>query len=333
MAVIACSASSVNEVTLFPYIGSGSYCFSNSLAMVLGDDSPDPAVIEVLTGSPFGFQLIDGTLPLFDPFGWDPEAGLDTAIELLGHECVRSDGDDSDEAVDRLREAAARGPVVVGPVDMGLLLYQPGSGTANGADHYVAVEAVEGDTVVFHDPHGYPYATLPVGAFLEAWRAEEISYVDRPFVLRTEFERRREVSAEDALRASLPKSLAWLSGRGDVEMPPGSLGNGAGLERLAEQVASGELDPDIRQMMENFAVRTGARRLADVAVCLAGIGHSRPAGILAEQARILGGVQYPLVTGDDRALAEGRRRLASTYDELREALAKAVEADEAATAR
>jgi hypothetical protein len=34
------------------YIGSGPYCYANSLAMMLGSAAPEPAVIEVLTGSP-----------------------------------------------------------------------------------------------------------------------------------------------------------------------------------------------------------------------------------------------------------------------------------------
>jgi hypothetical protein len=51
------------------YIGSGPYCYSNSLAMVLGAGAPSPSAIEVLTGSPFGFHLGDG-LAWFDPLGW-----------------------------------------------------------------------------------------------------------------------------------------------------------------------------------------------------------------------------------------------------------------------
>ena len=69
---------------MHPYIGSGPYCYANSLAMALGPDAPSPSVIEVLTGSPFGFELLAGRLPLFDPYGWDPDHGLDDAIDLLG---------------------------------------------------------------------------------------------------------------------------------------------------------------------------------------------------------------------------------------------------------
>ncbi|MFD6905770.1 hypothetical protein [Streptomyces sp. NPDC060077] len=312
---------------MLPYIGSGPYCFSNSLGMMLGEGAPLPPFLEVLTGSPFGVQLLADEVPLFDPFGWDPEAGLDAAIELLGYACERSDGDDADDALVRLSAAAAQGPVLVGPLDMGLLLHQPGSGSAAGADHYVVVLAVDGGMVVFHDPHGHPYATLPAGEFLQAWRAEEVAYIEQPFVLRASFARRREVTADEALRASLPGAVAWLGVRDDRDVPPGSLANGQGLERLAEQISKGELIPEIREMMEKFSVRVGARRLSDAAAALAGSGYPEPARLLRAQARLLGGLQYPLVTGDDVALVSGLRQLAPTYDQLHEVLAKAVAAD------
>jgi hypothetical protein len=295
--------------------------------MTLGDGAPPPALVEVLTGSPFGFQLIADEVPLFDPLGWDPEVGLDTAIGLLGYECERRDGNDADDALARLRAAVEQGPALAGPLDMGLLLYQPGSGSATGADHYVTVLAVNEDLVVFHDPHGHPYATLPTEAFLRAWRAEKVAYIDRPFVLRSAFRRRREVTADEALRASLPGALAWLGIREDRDVPPGSLANGRGLERLAEQITSGELPADTREMLETFSVRAGARRLSDTAVALAGRGYQEPARLLRAQAGLLGSLQYPLVTGDDATLVSGLRKLAPTYDELSEVLARTVAAE------
>ncbi|MBU5442139.1 hypothetical protein [Paenibacillus sp. MSJ-34] len=53
----------------FPYIGSGPYCYTNSIAMMLGERSPQTAVIEFATSSPFGMQLIGGTLPFFSHRG------------------------------------------------------------------------------------------------------------------------------------------------------------------------------------------------------------------------------------------------------------------------
>ncbi|MER5321050.1 hypothetical protein [Streptosporangium roseum] len=301
------------------YVGSGPYCYANSLAMILSGGAPPPAVIEVLTGSPYGMQLIGGRLPLFDPFGWDPEIGLDAAIGLLGWECERLDGGTAAAALDRLRRACQDGPVLAGPLELGLLSYQPGSGKAVGADHYVVVLEVGDDIVLVHDPQGYPYATLPVDAFARAWHGELISYLERPYRMRYGFTRRQRVSVEDALRRSLPAGLAWLAGRTDVEVPPGTLGQAEAAERTARLVGEG-LDPEIRTLWQAFAVRVGARRLNDLAACLASLGLDAGAAVAAEQACIVGGLQGPLVSGDDMALAAGLRRLAPTYERLRAAL-------------
>lgn len=304
----------------FTYVGSGPYCYANSLAMILGEEAPATSVIEVLTGSPYGMQLISGRLPLFDPFGWDPGQGLDAAIELLGWSCERAGGGTAEEAVERLRRACEQGPVLAGPLEMGLLPYQPGSGEAVGADHFVVVLAVDGDTVLLHDPQGYPYATLPVAAFVESWRGELISYVERPFAMRSAFVRQERVRPAEALRRSLPGGLAWLAGRTDLPVAPGTLGQAAAAERTAELVGEG-LDPEVRSLMQAFGVRVGARRLTDLAACLRSLGLPEGAAVADEQARIVGGLQQPLVAGDDAALAAGLRKLAPTYERLRAALA------------
>ena len=302
------------------YTGSGPYCYANSLAMVLGEEAPTPGVIEVLTGSPFGFELIGGTLPLFDPYGWDPDMGLDAAIALLGYRCDKSVGGTPEEAEARLREAVASGPVLVGPVDMGLLLHQPGTPNGDGGDHFVAVLEVDDDgTVLFHDPHAHPYTTLPISDFLTAWEAKSVAYIDTPYVMRAGFTRQRTVTAEEALRQSLPDAARWLSGREDLPVPAGTLGAAAGLETLAAMADSG-LDDRTRGFLAWFAIRVGARRLDDAARCLASLGLDEASAIAAGQARLVGALQFPLVRGEDRVVADGLRRLAPGYERLRIAL-------------
>ncbi|MFI5671687.1 hypothetical protein [Streptomyces sp. NPDC051704] len=302
------------------YLGSGPYCYTNSLAMVLGPDAPPPAVIETLTGSPFGMQCIAGALPLFDPYGWDPEIGLGAAIALLGWRCERSHGGTPGEALDRLRAACARGPVLVGPVDMGLLLYQPGTPSPDGGDHYVVVLRADEERVRLHDPHGHPYATLPTGAFLAAWEGESVAYTDAPYVLRTGFVREREVGGDEALRRSLPGAVRWLAGRDDLPVPPGSVGGTAAAEELAARLSRGGLEPGVRTLLTAFGVRVGARRLGDAARCLAVLGLGEAAAIATEQAEIVGELQFLLVTGEDAEAARLLRRLAPTYERLRAAL-------------
>ncbi|GLH96057.1 hypothetical protein [Phytohabitans aurantiacus] len=303
----------------YPYIGSGPYCYANSLAMALGPAAPSPSTIEVLTGSPFGFHLYAGVLPLFDPYGWD-DRGIDDAIALLGWVCRRQSADDDVQALAMLRDAVKEAsPVLAGPLEMGLLRHLPGMTGPIEADHFVAVLEVDDTRIRFHDPHGCPYATLPTREFLTAWRADTIAYAATRYTMRSDFRRVRDVTTEAALHAALPGAVAWLRGRDDLAMPPGTIGGAAAVDRLAGMVAGG-LDSRTRDHLAHFAIRVGARRLTDAATALAGLGHGRAAAVATRQARLVGSLQYDVVSGRTSAAAETLRRLAPTYEELATAL-------------
>lgn len=313
---------------MFHYTGSGPYCYTHALAMLLGQDAPPAAVIETLTGAPFGFAMVGGTLPLFDPYGWNPEIGLEAAIDSLGWRCAREAGGTATRALDRLRAACEDGPVLAGPLDMRMLSYQSapppdGGPDEDAVDHYLVVLAVTDETVLVHDPQGFPYATLPVADFLRAWRAERVSYAEEPFVSRTAFDRDRVVRHADALRGSLPGAVDWLSGRTDLPMPDGSLHGADAVRSLADQLRAG-LDAEIRELLVEFGVRVGARRLTDAAGCLHAIGLRTAGEIADEQARTVGALQHPLVRGDDAAVIAGLSRLAPSYGRLRTTLAAAL---------
>jgi hypothetical protein len=53
----------------------------------------------------------------------------------------------------------------------------------------------------------------------------------------------------------------------------------------------------------------GARRLADAAVWLGAVGETRAATVADQQARLLGSVQYSLVTGDAGTAAATLRQM------------------------
>ena len=301
-----------------PYVGSGPYCYANSFAMLLGERAPSTAVIEVATGGPFGMQLIGGTTVFFDAYGWNPELGFDQALEAIGWTSTVSKGGDADEALDRLTEEVATGPVWVGPVEMGHLHHQPEMTAPIGADHFVVALDVDDEWVLVHDPHGYPYAEVPIGDFMAAWRAETVDYGD-PYTMRTGFRRVAEISAPDAIRSIIPTAIERLSMRTDVDMPPGSLGNGEAAERVAEMVEDGAGD-GLRNHLIYFAIRVGARRLSDTADCLLLAGYTDAARIAANQARLVGSLQHPMVTRRYPVAAAALRELAPTYDQLREAL-------------
>lgn len=292
------------------YVGSGSYCYANSLAMILGEFAPPASAVEVLTGSPFGAQVERDGRPYFDPPGWDPDLGLDAAIELLGWTCERSKGGSAEEALDRLRTAAGAGPVLVGPVDVSLLRYHPWTtGEALGDDHWLVVLAVNDEHVLMHDPAGYPYVSLPLHLFLRAWEAEKVTVVDASYQLRSGFRRLREVSVEEALRDSVTAAVSWLSGPCTEA-----------VRALAAEVDAG-LGAELRNHLTHFVVPLGARRLDDASTWLNQSGEPEAAAIARHQARLVGRLQYPLLTGDRATALAILTDLTPTYQKLRAALA------------
>ncbi|KAL7788931.1 NlpC/p60-like transpeptidase [Trichoderma ceciliae] len=305
-----------------PYIGSGPYCYANALAMMLGTDAPSPAVIEFATSSPFGMEIVGGKLPFFDPYGWTPLEGIKGALKAMGWESTLVVGKDASDALQRLTQEVIKGPVFVGPVEMGHLRYQPGNNGPMGADHYVVVLGVRDGMVELHDPHGHPYATLPVSDFMLAWRADRLGY-GKPYMMYTDFRNMEQVTEDDVIRRSIATGLRWLSMDGDHDMPPASKGNQDAVEHLATMVEK-NYSPNLRGHLVYFAVRVGARRAADAATCLARVGYGDAARILTKQARLIGSLQYPLVKGDIATVTSILRALAPSYGELKDSLAQAI---------
>ena len=287
--------------------------------MLLGAQAPSTAVIEVATGGPFGMQLIGGTRLFFDAYGWNPEMGFDQALGAIGWVSTVSRGGERDKALARLVEAATTGPVWVGPLEMGHLRHQPEMTGPIGADHFVVVLDVHDERVLVHDPQGYPYVQVPIDDFMTAWRAETVSYGD-PYTMRTDFVKIAEVADADAIRSIIPTAIERLSMRTGEEMPPGSLGNGEAAERVAQMIEGGA-GAGLREHLIYFAIRVGARRLSDTADCLLLAGYTDAASIAATQARLVGSMQHPMVTGNLPLAAAALRELAPTYDHLRAALA------------
>jgi hypothetical protein len=219
-----------------------------------------------------------------------------------------------------LREPVKAGPVLAGPVEFGLMRHVPGMTEPIGSDHFVAVLEVAESVVRFHDPGGFPYATLPHADFLAAWRADTIGYRTTAYTMRSGFHRERVVSTAEALRSALPEAAAWLRGR-DLPVPEGTIGGAAGVLRLADQLTNG-FEAEIHNHLIFFAIRVGTRRLADAATALASLGLVQAAEVATRQAKLVGSLQLDLVSDNTAAAADTLRRLAPTYDQLAAAIAQ-----------
>lgn len=292
------------------YIGDGHYCFADTTAMAIASSGHKPSLIEVLSGSPFGMCVIND-LPFFVPGDWSPETGISQALDLLGWEGDRVCGS-PEEAVSRIRQASSARPVLAGPFEMGLLPYHPGLGQPIGVDHYLAVVGVEGDTVIAHDPRGYPFAAVPLEAMLAAWRTDSLNVPVEPFALRANFRQVRDFDLADALRGCLRIASRRLDAAQSC----------AAARRLSEIVADGVNTGQWFHLVE-YMIGVGARRMCDASVLLSDIGCTGVADVLDRQARLVGSLQYPIVKKEKKAAVAALHDLAPTYDQLQEELIRA----------
>ncbi|MEU8900367.1 hypothetical protein [Nocardia sp. NPDC048505] len=290
------------------YIGSGPYCYASTVSMMMGGQWA-PALIETLTGAAFGFQVVEG-VPYFDPVGWDPDQGVDQALGLLGWSSERRTYSDAESAYADLVRLVARGPVFVGPIEMGLLAHQPGPDRPMGADHFLTVLAADHEGVLMHDPEGFPYAWLPAEVFVSAW-GSPISYCHGRFPLRTGFHQNAAITEADAISALLPLAARW------ADQPANSLG----LRAFGTEAAAG-LEAGTNAVLTEFSLRLAARRRIDAAQALR--EYPRLAELLDRQARLLGRAQYVALRSRGGDLAALLNETADLHEAITRELRAAV---------
>ena len=109
------------------YLGKSEYCYSHSAAMLLASAGywVSPATIEVLTGMGIGATWVEATDFLFFDSS-SPDVGISRAFKASGY-AVQETAQSSltPDPMPALIEALHSGPVMLGPLSLGLLPYNP----------------------------------------------------------------------------------------------------------------------------------------------------------------------------------------------------------------
>lgn len=306
---------------MISYAGNGNYCYANSLHMSLlsagaaSNELPTPSFIECLTTMPFGNLYLDldsGPIAFFSPVTLDPNLGLARAAKTLGWTFNEQRGGTAEEALARLRAKVREGVVLVGPIDMGYLSYNPNHQYQMGGDHFVAVMAIENEHVLMHDPQGYPCAFLPVQEFLNAWQADSINYKEAPFTMRSKFRHVEQVSRQKMIERTLPLIRENLTAN-----PGGPVAYG-GVEALTlmAQTLRDEAASDLKGTMQYFALPLAAKRNMDGAAFLHEAGKEEAAQIMERQAVLYGEAQYHAAHGQWEKVADLIERVAELEQQL-----------------
>jgi hypothetical protein len=303
------------------YIGNGSYCYANSLFMSLlgagatSREVPEPGFLECLTTMPFGNTYVrrEGEpMAFFSPPARNPDEGLTLALATLGWTCQEEHGGTPEEAFARLCEATKRTPVLVGPLDMGYLTYNPAHTLLAGEDHFAVVLAVESDLVRLHDPQGYPCASLSAEEFLRAWQAERVNYRQASYTMRSAFRKIEEISRAEMIARTLPLL------RENVTADPGGpeLYGGVCVFSLLSQDMRERVSDPLAAHLRYFALPLAARRCLDAAMFLHEAGRVEAAEVMEHQACLFGSAQYQAVHEHWTIVADLLERLATLETRL-----------------
>lgn len=306
----------------YPYIGNGAYCYANSASMLLGSIGEDilPSLIEVLSGTGLSATVEKSGFLFLNNQCLEPDLGIISALKILGFEAdVSVCKDKADFPFDELKQALAKQAVILGPLDMGYLVYNPNHKYLHGSDHFVMAYKAEEDKVYLHDPAGFPNVIINKDDLQKSWQAEKIVYKQGYYRFITNVKRISAPSKDDIYQATVKRFInIYQEGEAKTSNDMWRTGSKALLntkERLEEKLVS-------QQELNNFVYFVfplGARRALDFA---AFFGSKDPdlANLKRQQANLLGEAHTLAVAKNFNSLGNVLEQLADSENKFRTAL-------------
>ena len=240
------------------YFGDVSLCYSYSLAMALDgygyDFKADFLEAIMVMGNGASIVKEDDQHPLVFFDNGMPDLSISHSLKILGFDYkdfYLKDGTEVDleEIKGKLETFLSNGPVVLGPLDMGHLTYNPNHTIFYGVDHFITVYALDGQYLYLHDPAGFACMKVTFNDILEAWKAEGIDYKRGAYSMWGNFKKIKSPSQTEIYQetARIMKNR-YLNGQNGV------------LECYAKAVAENGLNTEQKQLHQYFSFKLAAVR-------------------------------------------------------------------------
>ncbi|WP_028612475.1 hypothetical protein [Paenibacillus harenae] len=305
------------------YIGNGAYCYANSTSMLLASigENISPSKIEVLTGVGLGAIWVDH-LPYFSSWAGMPDKGISEALRILGFEFKEKYSQDGDELpFQQLEQDLRKAPVILGPLDMGYLQYNPDYKNLFGVDHYVLAYDMDDEYIHVHDPAGFPFVSLSHALFERAWKAENVFYRTNGYrywssPLRTAFPTEEEIYH----RASTFFKSIYKESQEYAEKENKLYGKEA-IVALADKINDGNAAPHFIGHLSYFVFSVGSKRSGDFADFFLPF-NKKLSDLKRRQAHLFGKCQFNMVKNNFQIVSDTLMELASVENEFYEELLK-----------
>ena len=240
------------------YFGDVSLCYSYSLAMALDGYGYDfkANFLEAIMVMGNGASIVkeDERHPLVFFDNGMPDLSISHSLKILGFDYedfyLKNGSEvDMEEIKRKLETFLSNGPVVLGPLDMGPLTYNPNHTILYGVDHFVTVYDIDDQYLYLHDPAGFACMKVAFNDILEAWKAEAIDYKRGAYSMWGNFKKVKSPSQTEIYQetARIMKNR-YLNGKNGV------------LECYAKAVAENGLNTEQKQLHQYFSFKLAAVR-------------------------------------------------------------------------
>ena len=240
------------------YFGDVSLCYSYSLAMALETYGSDfkAEFLEAIMAMGNGASIVkeDERHPLVFFDNGMPDLSISHSLKILGFDYedfyLKGGAEvDLEEIKRKLETFLSNGPVVLGPLDMGHLTYNPNHAILYGVDHFVTVYDIDNQYLYLHDPAGFACMKVAFADLLEAWKAEAIDYKRGVYSMWGNFKKVKSPSQTEIYQetARIMKNR-YLNGQSGV------------LECYAKAVAENGLNIEQKQLHQYFSFKLAAVR-------------------------------------------------------------------------
>ena len=278
------------------YFGDVSLCYSYSLAMALDAYGYDfkAEFLEAIMVMGNGASIVkeDEQHPLVFFDNGMPDLSITHSLKILGfdyEDFYLKDGVEVDleEIKGKLESFLSNGPVVLGPLDMGHLTYNPNHTILYGVDHFITVYAVDGQYFYLHDPAGFACMKVAFTDIIEAWKADAIDYKRGAYSMWGNFRKVKSPSQTQIYQetARIMKNR-YLNGQSGV------------LECYAKAVAENGLNTEQKQLHQYFSFKLAAVRNLYLSEFLK--DHDSEGSRLKEDYQELSHLLYQIAEADGR---------------------------------
>ncbi len=301
-----------------PYFGNGAYCFADSTSMLLASvgENISPSKIEVLSGVGLGAKLQKGTGPIF--FNWEvPDNGINNALRILGFaSCEQKTPKTQPPPLEELKRDLKRSVAVVGPLDMGHLIYNPRYPGLKGVDHFILVYKVDDKKVHLHDPAGFPHVSLPIKKFILAWKTKEVGYGQTHYSYWTVPKRINKPSDEEIYQTAIGLFQKLYRQCDKKALEEGRVVGKRAILTTAQRIKKTKFFQLEIEHLIYFALPLGARRALDFASFF-DVKNADLAQLKRQQARLFGSCYTLAVEKNWAVLAKTLEELAKIEEEFK----------------